>query len=126
MSKWKESFTAGRKYRPEWEKLYTWIEHCKLNNNKAFSKICEKKLQPRKAPTEKHNTIVRTIYTNQNFSDQTTKLMLFQKPLNCQIKLNRQSCSWLVINCDAQFVPKGKMKPPKNLVSNLSIWHSTH
>ena len=62
MSKWKESYTAGRKCRPEREKIYLWIEKCKLNNNKAFCKICKKQLQPRKAAIEKHSTSEDHLY----------------------------------------------------------------
>ena len=55
MSKWKESYTAGRKYRTEWENIYPWIEKSKSDKDKAFCKLCKKELQPRKATIEKHS-----------------------------------------------------------------------
>ena len=67
MPKWKESFTAGRKYRPEWEKMYPWIEKCKSDNDKTFCNICKKELQPRKATIQKHSTSKDHLYKSKPF-----------------------------------------------------------
>ena len=67
MPKWKESFTAGRKYRPKWEKMYPWIEKCKSDNDKTFFNICKKELQPRKATIQKHSTSKDHLYKSKPF-----------------------------------------------------------
>ena len=67
MPKWKESFTAGRKYRPEWEKMYPWIEKCKSDNDKTFCNICKKELQPRKATIQEHSTSKDHLYKSKPF-----------------------------------------------------------
>ena len=62
MPSWKESYTAGRKYRTEWEKMYPWIEKCKSDNDKFFCKVCNKELQPRKVTIQKHGTTQDHLY----------------------------------------------------------------
>ena len=100
MSKWKESYTAGRKYRPEWEKIYPWIEKCKLNNNKAFCKICKKELQSRKATVEKHSTSEGHLYKSRllrsnnkiNFVPKTVELSNQTNTKQAELQLAVATC----------------------------------
>ena len=65
MSKWKEKYEKGRKYKNDWEKEYPWVEALVVKESneetgaescttKARCKVCDKILLPRKASIRGH------------------------------------------------------------------------
>ncbi|ESN97177.1 hypothetical protein HELRODRAFT_178286 [Helobdella robusta] len=55
MSKWKQSYESGRRYKEKWEKQFTWLEKMSNGSENAFCKLCCKILQPKLSTLINHS-----------------------------------------------------------------------